>query len=115
MPTFVHRNLVENPQIENDVLSIGSAGLFQLTKIVSFKAEYYYSLPNQLSDANTNALSLGFDIETKHHVFQLHLSNSRGMVEKFFIAETYGKWSKGDIMLGFNITRDFQLKGRKYK
>lgn len=115
MPTVLHRNLVATADEENDVLSLGSATRFQLSKIVSFKAEYYYTLPDQLQDNFSNALSLGFDIETKHHVFQLHVSNSRGMVEKFFIAETIGKWEDGDIMFGFNITRDFQIKGRKYK
>ena len=115
MPTFLHQNLVATRDVENDVISIGGAGIYQLTKILSFKAEYYYTLPDQLPDLRTNALSLGFDIETKHHVFQLHVSNSRGMIEKFFIAETFGDWSKGDVMIGFNITRDFQVKGRKYK
>lgn len=115
MPTHVHRNLVATNNLDNDIFSLGGAGKFQLTKILSFKAEYYYALPNQLSDLNTNSLALGFDIETKHHVFQLHLGNSTGMIEKYFITETYGEWDKGDIMLGFNITRDFQIKGRKYK
>jgi len=115
MPTHVHNNFVIHKDKKNDVISIGGAGLFQLTKLVSFKAEYYYALPDQLLDDNTNSLSLGFDIETKHHVFQLHLSNSRGMIEKFFVTQTFGEWEKGDIMLGFNITRDFQIKGKKYK
>ncbi len=115
MPTHVHKNLVMTAEDENDIISIGGAGIFQLTKLLSFKAEYYYALPDQLPDVNTNSLALGFDIETKHHVFQLHLGNSRGMVEKFFITETFGEWDKGDIMLGFNITRDFQIRGRKYK
>lgn len=115
MPTHVHKNLVMTKEDENDIISLGGAGIFQLTKLISFKAEYYYALPDQLPDVNTNSLALGFDIETKHHVFQLHLGNSRGMVEKFFITETFGEWDKGDIMLGFNITRDFQIKGRKYK
>jgi hypothetical protein len=115
MPTLVHRNLVENTEVENDVLAIGGASRFQLTKVVSFQAEYYYALPDQLSDEFTNSLSLGFDIETKHHVFQLHLSNSTGMTEKFFIGETRGSWEDGDIYFGFNITREFQLTGRKYK
>lgn len=115
MPTFVHRNLVRDSTISNDIISIGGSGKYQLTKVLSFKAEYYYTLPDQLSDENTNSLALGFDIETKHHVFQLHLGNSRGMIEKFFITETYGEWDKGDIMFGFNIVRDFQIKGRKYK
>ena len=115
MPTFLHRNLTPTSEFKNDVFSIGTAGRIRLTQMLSFKAEYYFSLPDQLPDVNTNSLALGFDIETKHHVFQLHLGNSRGMTEKFFISETFGEWSKGDIMLGFNITRDFQVKGRKYK
>lgn len=115
MPTFLHRNLVLTSEMNNDIFSIGSAGRVRLTQMLSFKAEYYYTLPNQLPEVNTNSLALGFDIETKHHVFQLHLGNSRGMTEKFFISETRGELDKGDIMLGFNITRDFQVKGRKYK
>lgn len=115
MPTFVHRNLVSTSDTENNIISIGTAGKLQLTKILSFKAEYYYALPDQLPDVNTNSLALGFDIETKHHVFQLHFGNSRGMIEKYFITETFGSWDEGDIMFGFNIVRDFQIKGKKYK
>ncbi len=115
MPTLLHRNLVETKEEENDVIAIGAATRYRLTDIISFKGEYYYSLPDQLADEFVNSLSLGFDFETKHHVFQLHVSNSRGMIEKFFIAETVGKWEDGDIMIGFNITRDFQVKGKKYK
>lgn len=115
MPTFVHRNLVANSDINNDVIAIGGSGKFQLTKILSFKAEYYYTLPDQLSDENTNSLALGFDIETKHHVFQMHVGNSRGIIERYFVTNTFNDWLDGDIMFGFNITRDFQIKGRKYK
>lgn len=115
MPTYLHKNLVKTGDLSNDILSLGAAGKIQLTKILSFKAEYYYTLPDQLSNANTNSLALGFDIETKHHVFQMHLGNSRGMIERYFISETFGKWTDADIMFGFNITRDFQIKGRKYK
>lgn len=115
MPTFVHRNLVENTEVSNDVFALGGASRFQLTKMISFQAEYYYTLPDQLAEVYNNSLSLGFDIETKNHVFQLHVSNSQGMIEKFFIGETRGSWMDGDIYFGFNISRDFQLKGRKYK
>lgn len=115
MPTYLHRNLVPTKEFNNDIFSIGTAGKIRLTQMLSFKAEYYFTLPDQLSELNTNSLAVGFDIETKHHVFQLHVGNSRGMTEKFFISETTGEWSERDIMLGFNITRDFQIKGRKYK
>jgi hypothetical protein len=115
MPTYLHRNLVPTKEFSNDIFSVGTAGRLRLTQMLSLKAEYYIALPDQLSDANTNSLAVGVDIATKHHVFQLHIGNSRGMIEKFFISETYGEWSQGDIMLGFNITRNFQVRGRKYK
>lgn len=115
MPTFLHRNLTPSRDFNNDIFSIGTAGRVRITQMLSLKAEYYFTLPDQLPDNRTNSLAVGFDIETKHHVFQLHVGNSRGMTEKFFISETMGKWEDGDIMLGFNITRDFQIAGRKYK
>lgn len=115
MPTLVHRNLVESADVANDVVSIGAATRYQLTKMISVQTEYYYTLPDQLAEQYHNSLSIGVDIETKGHVFQLNVSNSQGMIEKFFIGETRGQWSEGDIYFGFNISRDFQLKGRKYK
>jgi len=113
MPTLVHQNLVPTGEFSNDILAIGSATRLQVSKMISIQTEYYYALPNQLPDNYTNSLSVGVDIETKGHVFQLHLSNSRGMIEKYFVANTTGKWEKGDISMGFNITRDFRLRGRK--
>jgi len=114
MPSLVHRNLVPTEGIAHDVLSIGSAIRFQVSKRLTINAEYYYVLPDQLSDEFENSLAIGFDLETKGHVFQFHIGNSRGMTEKFFISETRGSWMDGDIRLGFNITRDFKIKGRKY-
>lgn len=113
MPTLVHRNLVPTAEIAHDVLACGVASKFQLTDMLALKLEYYYTLPNQLAAGRTNSLSIGVDIETKGHVFQLHLSNSRGMIEKFFVTETFGDWTVGEVGLGFNITRDWRLTGRK--
>ena len=35
------------------------------------------------------------------------------ILEKSFIGETSGKWTKGDIFFGFNISRGFDLKRKK--
>lgn len=107
MPGVVHRNLVATKDDINDVLFTGLGGRFKLNKRLSLNAEYYYVLPNQLAEDYYNSLAIGFDIETGGHVFQLHATNSRGMFEKAFITETNGKWKKGDIHFGFNITRIF--------
>ena len=66
-------------------------------------------LLNETSDKiNNNILSLGFDIETGGHIFQLHLSNSQYMIASEYINNTVGAWSKGDIFFGFNISRVFK-------
>lgn len=107
MPTWVHRNLVETVDQKNDIIAIGIGGRVKLNKRVAINFDYFYTSANQLGKAYTNPLSIGIDIETGGHVFQLHFTNSRGMIEKQFIGETNGKWSKGDILFGFNLSRVF--------
>ncbi len=109
MPTFVHRNLVALASEPNDILAIGIGGRQKLTRRLSLNAEYYYLLPGSKLNGTTNSLSIGFDIETGGHVFQLHFTNSQGMNERTFISETTGKWEKGDILFGFNISRVFTI------
>jgi hypothetical protein len=112
MPTYIHRNLADRTTDPNDILAIGIGGRQKLTKRVSINLEYYYQLPGHKQDTSTNSLSIGFDIETGGHVFQLHFTNSMGMSERTFIGETTGKWDKGDILFGFNISRVFNI-GKK--
>lgn len=113
MPTLVHRNLVPSADIAHDVLALGAAGRYQLTHHLAIQAEGYYVLPDQLGNGFYMPLSIGIDIETKGHQFQLSLSNSLGMTEKIFITETQSSWLDGGIGFGFNITRDFRIRGRK--
>lgn len=115
MPALVHRNLVSVSSEKNDVLSCGAALRYQLTRNWALSGEYYYVLPDQLNPGMYNAVALGFELETRGHVFQFQFGNARGMIEKFFITETRADATEGDFHFGFNITRDFKLKGRKYK
>jgi len=105
-PTLVHKNIV-NQGDDNDLMSVGFGARHKLTSRISLNAEYFLQLGKESS---INPLSLGVDIETGGHVFQLHLSNSAAMFERAFIHETNGKWSNGDIYFGFNISRVFTLK-----
>ena len=111
-PTFVHRNLVATELDPNDLFALGAGGRIKLTKRISFNAEYFYLLnpKSYMSLQVYDPLSLGFDIETGGHVFQLIFTNSQAMIEKGFIGETTGNWGKGDIHFGFNISRVFTLK-----
>ncbi len=113
MPTLVHRNLVTYADEPNDILALGIGGRQKISKRVSINAEYYYQHPDYKLRGTTNSLSLGFDIETGGHVFQLHVTNSQGMAERTFITETTGLWEKGDLYFGFNISRVFTVGKRK--
>ena len=113
MPTYVHRNLVAKAADPNDIIAIGFGGRQKLTKRTSFNWEYYYLVPGHKLPGTTNCLSIGFDIETGGHVFQLHFTNSRGMNERTFISETKGSWGDGDILFGFNISRVFNISHKK--
>jgi hypothetical protein len=115
MPTLVHRNLVESTAVENDVYALGIGGRQKISNRVAITFEYFYVLPDQIADIYSNSLSIGFDIETGGHVFQLHFTNSLGMMDKQYITETTGEWGKGDIHFGFNISRVFTLKDTRKK
>jgi opacity protein-like surface antigen len=109
MPTVVHRNFVLTRDESNTVMVMGVGGRVKLTKRVALNVEYYYVPPDQLDYRYTHSLSLGFDIETGGHVFQLHLTNSTAMVENAFLTQTTGKWLEGDIHFGFNVSRVFTV------
>ena len=117
MPTLVHRNLTTSPEDKNDVYAMGVAGRFKLSKRVALNAEYYYVPDGQIATSYVNSLSLGLDIETGGHVFQLHFTNSPDMTYKGFITETQEQWffqgNDGRLMsgirFGFNVSRVFTV------
>lgn len=113
VPVLVHRNMVKTNEEQNSVPAVGLGGVYTLNAWLSFSAEYYYLLSGHTASNYSNSLALGIEIDTGGgHLFQIHVSNSRGMTEKNFIPETTGKWEDGDVALGFNIIRVFNLKSK---
>lgn len=109
MPTLIHRNLVETIEDQNDVWAIGAGGRMKVSNRVAVTAEYYYLLPGKTADDYHNVFSVGVDLETGGHVFQLYLTNTQGLIEEQFIPMTDGDWLDGDIFISFNINRTFQI------
>jgi hypothetical protein len=107
--SHIHYNLVKRLIDQHNVFAAGAGGRIKISSRSSVNFEYHYLLPGQTADDFCNSLSLGFDIETGGHVFQLFFTNSHPLFERGFIAESTGKWSKGDIYFGFNIHRTFTL------
>lgn len=113
MPTLVHYNLVDSSKYSNNTFAIGAGGRIKVSKRMAITAEYYYRATNSDMTFNGvkthNALSLGIDIETGGHVFQLMITNAQGLTERTAIGQTTDDWGKGDLHFGFNISRVFTI------
>ena len=86
----------------------GLAASLSVTKKVSVNVEYLLAFKDHID--GENALSLGVDLDTGGHLFQLIFSNNQRMYEQGFYTNTTGKWSSGNIYFGFNLIREFTLK-----
>lgn len=109
MPTFIHKNAVSQSQEDNNQMAIGFGGRMKVTKSIALTTEYYYRLNTMDTNPYKNTLGFGIDIETGGHVFQLVVTNTRGLTERSFITETADDFDNKGIHLGFNVTRTFQL------
>ena len=101
--------MVEKIEYNNNIYLLGSGFRYKFSNLISLNAEYHYILNNSMEETY-NSFSIGFDIETGGHVFQLHCTNSLPMYEVGFLTETTESWLNGGIHFGFNISREFILK-----
>lgn len=108
-PTLVHRNLVELPSDKNNMYALGVGARIKLSNRSAFILDTYPILYGARSGYQQFPLSIGIDLETGGHVFQLHVTNARGMNEKAFITSTNDRWDKGQIRFGFNLSRVFTV------
>lgn len=115
-PALVHKNLVPTPEDKNDIFSLGLGGRYKITQRITINAEYFYTPTNQISYDFDQPFSLGVDIETGGHVFQLHFSNAKAFFDRGYLTETEGSWANGDVYFGFSISRVFTIvKPKSFK
>ena len=92
---------------DNSQYVIGFGGRHKLTKRWSLNMDYGLHLNRATASPFKNPLSIGFDLETGGHVFQLHFTNAQPMNTNGFLGQATGDWSRGDIFFGFNLSRVF--------
>jgi hypothetical protein len=107
MPTFFHDNLVPIDEQQNSQFVVGLGGRHKLTKRLSVNFDYGFYMNRAANSPFKNPLSIGIDIETGGHVFQLHFTNAQAMNTNGFLGQGTGDWGSGDIFFGFNLSRVF--------
>jgi hypothetical protein len=106
-PTHFHQNYVANNSQDNSQFAVGLGGRYKFTKRWSFNVDYAAHLNRASNSTFKNPLSIGFDLETGGHVFQMHFTNSQAMHESGYLGNTSGSWNDGKIAFGFNLIRVF--------
>ena len=106
-PTFFHENYVVNDNQDNSQFAIGAGGRYKISKRIALTMDYAAHLNRASNALARNPLSVGVDIETGGHVFQLHFTNAQAMNETGYLGNAFGDWSTGDIYFGFNLVRVF--------
>ncbi len=111
-PTYLHLNKATLTDAE-DIFALGTGARYKVTKRMAVVLDYYYVFNGLPEGVLYNPLSIGIDVFTGGHVFQLHFSNTNGMNERAYIAETIYSWDNWDIMFGFNLSRVFTIGKKK--
>lgn len=118
-PTFIHENLATRSReildkgtvINHDEYAnqyaLGLGGRYKISNRVSINADYGIHLNRNKNSIYRNPLSVGVDIETGGHVFQMHFTNAQAMFEEGFVVQGQGDWAEGDFFFGFNLSRVF--------
>lgn len=106
-PTYVRQNLVLEPFQDHDQIALGIGGRYKLSKRMSINVDYVYNFSRAEKSVYKDPLTIGLDIETGGHVFQLLFSNAQSTNEPGFISNAEGDWSDGNVFFGFNIVRVF--------
>ncbi len=118
-PTHIHENVATRSTVviddenvntfdeENDQFAVGIGGRYKLTTRWSINVDYGIHLNRNDNSVYKNPLSIGFDLETGGHVFQMHFTNAQAMFEEGYLVRAEGDWGDGDFFFGFNLSRVF--------
>jgi hypothetical protein len=110
--SFTHFNMVDS-LMEHDKISLHFLGRFKVTEQSS--VIFNYDLPlkiesirewtGEMQDPPKPNFGIGWEIATLTHAFQIFVGTSTFMVPQYNVMMNQNDWTKGDIFIGFNITR----------
>jgi hypothetical protein len=99
--------MMVNSGVSQFQLALGLGMRYKITTRTSLNVEYIPVLTGR-GDFR-NSFSIGFDIETGGHVFQVDFTNSIGLNESLFISRNTTQWNTAGVRLGFNLHRVFTV------
>jgi len=97
----------------NTIPFAAAGGRIMFNKHSSLVFDYYYIISqyrmNNTVNAFHNPVSIGYEVETGGHVFEVNFSNASFLDENNLIPYTHDNWLRGGFKLGFSISRVFNI------
>lgn len=102
---FFNVDEASNP---NTVFALGIGGQLPLSRRFALTAEFIPVIGDRI-EGTSNAASIGLDIETGGHVFQLFFTTSFWHLEQYTVMRNQDEMLDGDFRFGFNVNRVFGI------
>lgn len=106
-PMYAHFNRFREAG-KTGLFSVGVGSSIHLSNRFAVTAEYYPVLGDRIAGTK-NAFSLGLNIQTGGHVFQLFFTSTEWHLEQYVLSNNDNQFWSGDFRFGFNVNRIFGL------
>ena len=100
-PSFSHYNIVDST-LSNNQFAIALGGRIKISEKTAIMLDYSQPLGQ---NSNNPGISLGIEMSTSGHAFQVFVGNYNGIVPQKNYMLNANKISDGKFLIGFNITR----------
>ena len=113
-PSLAHFNLARElqefgggvRQERNDLYSVGFSGRYAASEQLAFMAEWMPVI-GERNEGTENVLSIGANIETGGHIFQLYLTSTQWISPQYALSRSTTSANDGDLGFGFTVHRAF--------
>jgi hypothetical protein len=105
-PSFSHFNAMDS-LYSHDIIAVGLSGRYKISDQSSLVVNYTQQFTDH-KDPKFKlrpGLTVGWEIATSGHAFQIFATTFQGIIPQENIAFNQNDFSKGEFLIGFNITR----------
>ena len=103
-PSYSHYNGADS-LYSNDVIAVSARGRYKITPVFSIISGIEYQLTGHEAIELAPNISFGIELATSGHAFQVFAGNFQEIVPQKNIAFNQNRFGRGEILIGFNITR----------
>ena len=97
-------------KMKNDHYSFSVMGRYKISDAFAFIGNYDQPITNHLTNNPKPNISIGVEVATVLHAFQGFIGNYKSIVPQYNHAFNQNDFTDGGFLVGFNITRLFDLK-----